>query len=116
MIDCKASVKIVNILQCFKRAPSEQRNHNYKLAITHLSPIVGVGNVNEGLILRYEILLVDDIDEEALVQSVLCGDKLLEVVDRDGAGALQEPPVLLLVGPTRLLVPLRLFTKKLKQN
>ena len=62
-----------------------------------------------------EILLVDHVDQEGgRFQPVLGHDELLEVVDGEGAGALEEPPVrVLLLQPARAtLLQLLAFAKK----
>ena len=77
----------------------ENRRH-----AVYLSPVVGVSHVDEGEILGQEVLFVDDVHEEAGVQPVFGHDELLEVVDGDRAGALEEPPVRVVVGTAIVLV------------
>ena len=84
----------------------------------YLSPVVGVGNVDEREVLGQQVVPVYEVHQEAGVQqSVLGHDELLEVVDGDGAGALEEPPVgVLLLWLRGHPVPVNVVRGFAKQN
>lgn len=59
----------------------------------HLSPVVGVGHIYQGIVLGKQVVLVDHVHHKLVVETILGDDELLEVVDGDGARALEEPSV-----------------------
>ena len=62
----------------------------------HLSPVVGVGHIYQGIVLGKQVVLVDHVHHKLVVETILGDDELLQVVDRDRARALQEPSVWIL--------------------
>ena len=59
----------------------------------YLSPVVGVGHVYQGIVLSQQVVSVDHVHHKLVVEPILGDDELLQVVDSDGARALQEPSV-----------------------
>ena len=59
----------------------------------YLSPVVGVGHVDQGIVLSQQIVPVDDVHHELVIEPVFGDYELLQVVDSDGARALEEPSV-----------------------
>ena len=59
----------------------------------YLSPVVGVGHVDQGIVLSQQIVPVDHVHYKLVVKPILGDYELLQVVDSDGARALEEPSV-----------------------
>ena len=47
----------------------------------YLSPVVGVGHVDQGIILGQQVVPIDHVHHKLVIEPVLGDDKLLQVVD-----------------------------------